>query len=140
MKIKLSLSHLLVVGLLATAPAVASAQQPTAPEAAARDQRTYTGGRHHENAAAVTAPTSGKSISSKGVSSTMAVAPPGEAGKSISEKGLKKTDAPSAALAGAPTSEAGRSISEKGVKRTDAALAVAPPAEAGKSIREKGVK
>ena len=101
MKIKLSLSRLAMVGLLAAAPAAAFAQQPTALEAAAQpgatkgEVRTYTGGRHHEGQAATVIPTSGKSISSKGVKkaeappAALAVVPPAEAGKSISEKGLK---------------------------------------------------
>lgn len=101
MKIKLRLSHLVVAGLLAAGPAVAFAQQPTTPAAAAQPEaaksgvRTYTGGRHHEEAAATVVPTSGKSISSKGV---------------------KKAEAPPAAIAVAPSAEAGKSINEKGIK------------------------
>lgn len=123
MKNTFSLSHLVVVGLLVASPAVAFAQQPATPEQAAKSGgRTYTGGRHHEDAAATAVPITAKSIN---------------------EKGIKKTEAPPAALAVVPPAGTGKSISEKGVKKTEAspaALIVAPPAGAGKGHNEKGIK
>ena len=99
MKIKSSLSRLIVVGLLAAAPAPAFAQQAPPSEQAVRDGRTYTGGRHHEAApaaaAVITTPTSEKGIN---------------------QAGIKKTDAPPAALKVTPLVEAGKGHSEKGIK------------------------
>jgi hypothetical protein len=98
MKIKSSLSRLVIVGLLVAAPAAAFAQQPPS-EQAARGGRTYTGGRHHEDAAPAAA----------------AIAAP-TADKGINQAGIKKTDAPPAALTVTPPVEAGKGHSEKGVK------------------------
>jgi hypothetical protein len=97
-----------MIGLLAAAPVAAFAQEPTTPapaaqpQAAKADGRTYTGGRHHPDAATTAA---------------LAVAPPAGPGRSISEKGVKKTEAPpAAALTVAPPTGAGKGHNEKGVK------------------------
>lgn len=97
MKIKLCeiVAGLSVVGLLAAAPAA------FAQEAAAKSGgRTYTGGRHHEDATAA----------------TVAPTPAPTADKSISEKGVKKTEAPPVEAVVAPPADAAKGHSEKGIK------------------------
>ncbi|CAN5122943.1 hypothetical protein BH10PSE3_BH10PSE3_22840 [soil metagenome] len=96
---KSSLSRLIIVGLLVAAPAAAFAQQSPSSEPAARDGRTYTGGRHHPDPAPATV-----------------TPPPAPVAKGINQAGIKKTeDAPAAALV-TPPAEAGKGHSEKGIK------------------------